>query len=42
VSAYEEETMIDFIEIVGLMLCAAGVSAYAFYQIQLGKDPRNK
>jgi len=30
--------MIDFIEIIGLGLCAMGIAAYVFYQIQLGID----
>ena len=30
--------MINFIEIIGLALCAASLAAYLFYQIQLGID----
>ena len=28
--------MINFIEIIGLILCALGLTAYVFYQVQLG------
>jgi hypothetical protein len=30
--------MINFIEIMGLLLCALGIGAYLFYQIQLGDN----